>query len=118
VKVYKISAITLSVKNMEKSCKFYSGIAGFKIVYGGSILLFQDEKGPLSAKTYGGSSWSSVQSKVEHDQRVKGLLNVFGVYDYTDDRMPTATNRRKAASLSILSTRWIHYMIQVSNKYS
>jgi len=36
VKVYKISAITLSVKNMEKSCKFYSRIPGFKIVYGGS----------------------------------------------------------------------------------
>ena len=36
MKVYKISAITLSVKNMEKSCKFYSGIPGFKIVYGGS----------------------------------------------------------------------------------
>ena len=37
MKVYKISAITLSVKSMEKSCKFYSGIPGFKIVYGGSI---------------------------------------------------------------------------------
>jgi len=36
VKVYKISAITLSIKNMEKSCKFYSEIPGFKIVYGGS----------------------------------------------------------------------------------
>jgi catechol 2,3-dioxygenase-like lactoylglutathione lyase family enzyme len=36
VKVYKISAITLSIKNMEKSCKFYSGIPGFKITYGGS----------------------------------------------------------------------------------
>jgi catechol 2,3-dioxygenase-like lactoylglutathione lyase family enzyme len=36
VKVYKISAITLSIKNMEKPCKFYSGIPGFKIVYGGS----------------------------------------------------------------------------------
>jgi catechol 2,3-dioxygenase-like lactoylglutathione lyase family enzyme len=36
MKVYKISTITLSVKNMEKSCKFYSGIPGFKIVYGGS----------------------------------------------------------------------------------
>jgi catechol 2,3-dioxygenase-like lactoylglutathione lyase family enzyme len=34
--VYKISAITLSIKNMEKSCKFYSRIPGFKIVYGGS----------------------------------------------------------------------------------
>ncbi|MGB6527965.1 MAG: VOC family protein [Candidatus Nitrosopolaris sp.] len=36
MKVYKISAITLSIKNMEKSCKFYSGIPGFKITYGGS----------------------------------------------------------------------------------
>jgi len=36
VKVYKISAITLSIKNMEKSCKFYSRIPGFKIAYGGS----------------------------------------------------------------------------------
>ena len=40
------------------------------------MLLFQDEKGPIAAKTYGGSSWSSVQAKVEHDQKVKGLLNV------------------------------------------
>jgi len=36
VKVYKISAITLSVKNVKKSCKFYSRIPGLKIVYGGS----------------------------------------------------------------------------------
>jgi catechol 2,3-dioxygenase-like lactoylglutathione lyase family enzyme len=36
VKVYKISAITLSIENMEKSCKFYSAIPGFKIVHGGS----------------------------------------------------------------------------------
>lgn len=34
--IYKISAITLSVKNMEKSCKFYSRLPGFKVVYGGS----------------------------------------------------------------------------------
>jgi hypothetical protein len=32
------------------------------------LLLFQDEKGPIAAKTYDGSSWSSVQAKVEHDQ--------------------------------------------------
>jgi catechol 2,3-dioxygenase-like lactoylglutathione lyase family enzyme len=36
VKVYKISAVTLSVRNMDKSCKFYSRIPGFKIVYGGT----------------------------------------------------------------------------------
>jgi len=36
VRVYKISAVTLSVKNMERSCKFYSNIPGFKVAYGGS----------------------------------------------------------------------------------
>jgi catechol 2,3-dioxygenase-like lactoylglutathione lyase family enzyme len=36
MRVYRISAITLSVKNMEKSCKFYSIIPGFKVAYGGS----------------------------------------------------------------------------------
>jgi catechol 2,3-dioxygenase-like lactoylglutathione lyase family enzyme len=36
VRVYRISAVTLSVKNMEKSCRFYSIIPGFKVTYGGS----------------------------------------------------------------------------------
>jgi catechol 2,3-dioxygenase-like lactoylglutathione lyase family enzyme len=36
VLVYKISAITLSISDMERSCKFYSRIPGFKAVYGGS----------------------------------------------------------------------------------
>jgi hypothetical protein len=42
-------------------------------------VLFQDEKGPIAAKTYGGTSlWCSVQAKVEHAQKTKGILNVFG----------------------------------------
>jgi hypothetical protein len=46
-------------------------------------VLFQDEKGPIAAKTYGGTSWCSVQAKVEHAQKkIKGILNVFGIYDY------------------------------------
>jgi catechol 2,3-dioxygenase-like lactoylglutathione lyase family enzyme len=36
VLVYKMSAITLIIKNMERSCTFYSRIPGFKAVYGGS----------------------------------------------------------------------------------
>jgi catechol 2,3-dioxygenase-like lactoylglutathione lyase family enzyme len=35
MKVYKISAITLLIKNMERSCRFYSKIPGFRLVYGG-----------------------------------------------------------------------------------
>jgi len=38
--------------------------------------LYVDEKVPITAKTPGGSSWSSVQVKVEKAQ-IKGILNVF-----------------------------------------
>lgn len=41
-----------------------------------SVLLYQDEKGPITAKTHGGSSWSSVQVKIEKAQKIRGLLNV------------------------------------------
>ncbi len=34
--VNMISAITLIIKNMNKSCSFYSNIPGFKLIYGGS----------------------------------------------------------------------------------
>jgi catechol 2,3-dioxygenase-like lactoylglutathione lyase family enzyme len=36
MKIYKISAVTLIIDNMERSCRFYSQIPGFKLVYGGS----------------------------------------------------------------------------------
>ena len=36
VDVYRISAVTLIIKNMDKSCNFYCQIPGFKLVYGGS----------------------------------------------------------------------------------
>ena len=50
-------------------------------------MLYEDEKGPIAAKTYGGTSWSSVQSKVEKAQKTKGILNVFGIYDHANDKM-------------------------------
>jgi catechol 2,3-dioxygenase-like lactoylglutathione lyase family enzyme len=34
--VNMLSAVTLIVKDMDKSCSFYSNIPGFKLVYGGS----------------------------------------------------------------------------------
>jgi catechol 2,3-dioxygenase-like lactoylglutathione lyase family enzyme len=36
MKVYRISAVTLKVKNMEKSCSLYSKIPGFRLTYGGN----------------------------------------------------------------------------------
>jgi catechol 2,3-dioxygenase-like lactoylglutathione lyase family enzyme len=35
MKVYQISAITLKVRDMEKSCSLYSKIPGFRLIYGG-----------------------------------------------------------------------------------
>lgn len=34
--VYRISAVTLVIKNMKRSCNFYSNIPGFRLTYGGS----------------------------------------------------------------------------------
>ncbi len=34
--VEKISAVTLIVKDMNRSCSFYSNVPGFKLIYGGS----------------------------------------------------------------------------------
>ena len=36
VDVYRISAVTLIIKDMTRSCNFYSQIPSFKLVYGGS----------------------------------------------------------------------------------
>jgi catechol 2,3-dioxygenase-like lactoylglutathione lyase family enzyme len=33
--VYRISAVTLRVKDMKKSCIFYSRLPGFHVIYGG-----------------------------------------------------------------------------------
>lgn len=35
--ITRISAITLRIQNMKKSCSFYCQIPGFKLVYGGSV---------------------------------------------------------------------------------
>ena len=67
-----------------------------------SILLYEDEKGPIVAKTYGGTTWSSVQSKkVSKDQKIRGILNVFGVYDHTNNQMWTHGYQRKTGTQSL-----------------
>ena len=35
-----------------------------------SVTLYQDEKGPIAAKTYGGPSWCSTQTKIEKAQKI------------------------------------------------
>jgi DDE superfamily endonuclease len=72
---------------------------GLRIWYsslpGDCVPLFEDEKGPIVAKTYGGTSWSSTQSRVSKAQKTNGILNVFGVYDYTNNQMWTHPCKKK-----------------------
>jgi small nuclear ribonucleoprotein (snRNP)-like protein len=68
-----------------------------------SVLLYVDEKGPITAKTHGGTSWSSVQVKVEKAQKINGILNVFREHMSIQMTrcMYNATKRRQQNSLSI-----------------
>jgi transposase len=61
------------------------------------VLLYEDEKGlSITAKTYGGTSfWSFIQYKVSKAQKTKGILNVFGGYDYTNNKMWTHGYKQK-----------------------
>ena len=63
-----------------------------------SVLLYVDDKGPVTAaKTYSGTSWSfSLLVKVEQAQKINGMLNVFeGAYDYTNDKMHIQCYKRR-----------------------
>ena len=76
-----------------------------------SVLLYEDEKGPVTAKTYGGTSWSSIQSKISKAQKINRLLNVFGVYDYANNRMWTHSYRRKTGK------QFLDFVKRVDQKY-
>jgi transposase len=77
-----------------------------------SVLLYQDEKGPIAAKTYGGTSWSLVQSKVERARKINGILNVFGVYDHTNDQIYTHSYRYKTGK------QFLDFIKMIDRKYA
>jgi transposase len=76
------------------------------------VLLYVDEKGPVTAKTHGGTSWSSTQVKVEKAQKINGMLNVFGAYDHTNDKMHVQCYKRKTGK------QFIDFLKRVDRKYS
>ena len=53
----------------------------------------------------------STQAKIEKAQKVKGILNTFGVYDYTNDKMYTHCYRNKT------SEQFIDFMRRVDSRY-
>ena len=75
------------------------------------MLLYVDEKGPITAKTHGGTSWSSTQVKGEKAQKIKGLLNVFGAYDHTNDKIHVQCYKRKTAK------EFIDFLKRVDKRY-
>ena len=76
------------------------------------MLLYVDEKGPsITAKTHGGTSWSSTQVKIEKSQKIKGLLNVFGAYDHTNYKIHVQCYKRKTAK------QFVDFLKRVDRRY-
>jgi hypothetical protein len=75
------------------------------------VLLYEDEKGPITAKAHGGLSWSSVQVKIEKAQKIKGLLNVFGAYDHTNDKMHVQYYKKKTGK------QFVDFLKRVERRY-
>ena len=75
------------------------------------MLLYEDEKGPITAKTHGGLSWSSVQVKIEKAQKINGLLNVIGAFDYTNDKMLLHCYKRKKGN------QFVDFLKRVDKSY-
>jgi transposase len=71
-------------------------------------------KGPtITAKTHGGTSWrSSVQVKVEKAQKINGLLNVFGAYDYTHDKIHVHCYRNKTGK------QFVDFLKRLDKRYN
>ena len=86
----------------------------YNLLSSDSILLYEDEKDPIVAKTYGGTSWSFVQSKISKAQKkTKGILNVFGIYDYTNNHMWTHGYSRKKTE----GKQFLDFINRVDQKY-
>jgi len=72
---------------------------------------YQDEKGSIAAQTYGDPSWCSTQATIEKAQKIKGILNVFGIYDHTNDMMFTHSYKNKT------SDQFIDFIKRVDSRY-
>lgn len=97
--VYRISAITLKVKNMEKSCLLYSKIPGFRLTYGGepsdSFTTFEIGKGSNAAYLnlelidddgssdfYNGSTLGKMKETEDFGRIIFHVKNVDELYSY------------------------------------
>jgi catechol 2,3-dioxygenase-like lactoylglutathione lyase family enzyme len=83
MKVYKISAVTLLIKDMKRSCNFYSKIPGLKKVYGGSKDSFTSYEIGENSSVYLNLELSKLSNSDEHGNS-KNLLRVIIHTDNVD----------------------------------
>ena len=73
--------------------------------------MYVDEKGSVTAKTHGNTSWSSVQVKVEKAQKINGILNVFEAYDHSNDKIYIHCYQKKTGK------QFIDFLKRVEKRY-
>ena len=79
--VYRISAVTLKVRDMKESCDFYSRMPGFRLVYGGAGDLFTTfEIG--GSKAYLNLELANDPSKQDFGRVIFHTDDVDGLYRY------------------------------------
>lgn len=80
-KIYKISAVTLLIRDMERSCNFYSKIPGFKLIYGGSDTPFTTYE--IGTNTY---VYINLElSKLNNDDEIWYSKNLSKIILHTDN---------------------------------
>ena len=79
--VYKISAVTLLIRDMKRSCNFYSKIPGFRLVYGGSEKLFTTYEIGKNTLVYINLQLLKSNNR-NHDEHLKNFLKIIL---HTDD---------------------------------
>jgi catechol 2,3-dioxygenase-like lactoylglutathione lyase family enzyme len=83
MKVYKLSAVTLLIRDMKRSCNFYSKIPGLKKVYGGYEDSFTSYEIGENSSVYLNLELSKSSNSDEHRDS-KNLLRVIMHADDVD----------------------------------
>ena len=100
--VHRISAVTLIIKNMERSCSFYSNIPGFKLIYGGTS---NDSFTTYQIGKYKNITFLNLELRKLSDDNLSEYSNInnFGrIIFYTDDVDKLYTYFRTNKSISNL----------------
>lgn len=90
MQVYRISAVTLKVRDMGRSCQFYSKLPGFKLVYGGaadSFTTFEVGQGRtyLNLELIHDSNDTPITAGGHHDREATGRADFGRIIFHTEN---------------------------------